>query len=180
MGVSFVCMMLDIISSVKMHMFMFFVIVRTLSIIYWTEGCCAYFVLGWDQRWKNISSIVAVLSVMPSQLNIGLFNNLDLSIWSIKKPPFLEWMCKSLSKNDNSWTCKGFVNIIAFGMIMVSNIQHMGHLRILFNSCSISCTSALRFLLHWLCILTNTCWQVHMEYIMVQWKYLNHLCFDLI
>lgn len=39
---------------------------------------------------KNNSSIVAVLSMVLSELNNGLFNELVLSIWPVEKPQFLD------------------------------------------------------------------------------------------
>lgn len=63
---------------------------------------------------EDSSSIVVVLSMVPSQLNNRLFNKLVSSIFPIEKPQFFYWMCKPMPRNDNNRTCKGCVNIMNF------------------------------------------------------------------
>ena len=63
---------------------------------------------------EDNTSIVAVFSVLLSQLDNGLFNKFVSSIWPDENPQFFDWMCIPMSRNNNSWACKKFVDIIDF------------------------------------------------------------------
>lgn len=75
---------------------------------------------------EDNSSTVVVFSVVPFQLNNGIFNKLVSSSSPIEKPQFLDWMCKPISISDNNWTYRGALIQWILSM-MVSDIQHMGH-----------------------------------------------------
>ena len=90
MCVSLDCMILDIISGVKMHMLVFFCGCSNTVKYLLNRGLLCIFCARMGPTVEDNSSIVAVLSVVPSQLNNGLFNKLVSSIWPLEKPQFLD------------------------------------------------------------------------------------------
>ena len=86
MCVSLDCMILDIMSGIKMHMLVFFYACSNIVKYLLNRGLLCKFCTRMGLTVEDNYSIVVVLFVIPSQLNNGLFNKLVSSIWPLKKP----------------------------------------------------------------------------------------------